>query len=97
MAVKLQAVTSVLSAIEAPPHLRPQCLEGDLPGPFHRWFDGGAVKFVTGWEEYHFADGTVAVLSGSLALRVDIRLPSGACVTVSEQPKGTLPFPLSAI
>jgi hypothetical protein len=37
---------------------------GDLPGSHDGWFDGGAVKRVTGWDEFHFADGTVAVFLG---------------------------------
>ena len=97
MSADLRQVIDLLSEIDAPPGLRSQCREGDLQGAFDQWFDGGAIKIVTGWNEYHFANGAMAVVSGSLALNVTIRLPSGVFVTLNEHLKGSPPFPFRAV
>ena len=85
------AVARVLATIESPPGLRTDRRIGDLGGAFDQWFDGGAVKIVTGWNEYHFSDGTLAVVSGALTLQVEIRFPTGGYVRVSEHSQA-LPF-----
>ncbi len=96
MAADLGAVTRILASIESPRGLRSQSRKGDLQGAFDQWFDGGAVKHVTGWNEYHFADGTVAVVHGTLTLRIDIRVPAGQYVSIGELSSGRPPFPFGA-
>ena len=59
MTVELRAVSPVLGTIDAPPGLRTKPIEGDLQGAVVRLFDGGAIKIVTGRNEYHFAEGTL--------------------------------------
>jgi hypothetical protein len=86
MSVDLGKVILVLSSIEQPPGLRSEPRPGDLKGEFDQWFDGGAIKHITGYSEYHYTDGTLAVVPVVPVLNVEIRLPSGECVTVSEQP-----------
>ena len=97
MSADLSTVTHVLSTIAAPPALRSQSRPGDLQGEFSRWFDGGAIKFLTGWSEYHFADGTVAIVPTVPSLRVDIRLPAGAYLSVSELSEAPPSFALCAV
>jgi hypothetical protein len=85
MTINLRTVSRVLDSIETQPGLRAEHRPGDLDGHFDQWFDGGAVKFVTGWNEYHFVDGTFALIPTTPTLHVEIRLPSGSYVIVSEQ------------
>ena len=85
MPVELEAVLLHLSSIDSPQNLRSTRQPGDLDGKFDRWFDGGAMKVVTGWNEYHFADGTLAVVPTTPTLQIEMRLPSGVFVTVNEQ------------
>lgn len=78
----------------SPPRERGHHHEGDLEGPFDRWFDGGAIKLVTGWTEYHFADNTLAILaSSSVLLRIDMRLPNGSYLTIAEHKNAPALFP----
>ena len=87
MAVDLSSVLQRLSTVDSPPNLRSTPRPGDLHGKFDRWFDGGALKNVTGWNEYHFSDGTLAVVPTAPTLQVELRFPSGAYVLVHEQAK----------
>jgi len=84
-------VADILLAIAAPPRRRKERRPGDVQGAYDEWFDGGAIKTVTGWKEYHFANGTVAIVHATLTLRADIRLPTGGFVIVTEQ-AGAPPF-----
>lgn len=85
MPVDLRTLSGILATIADPPGLREQPRPQDPQGDFHRWFDGGAIRVVTGWEEFHFADGTLAVLSSSLLFGLSVRLPLGTWVTVKER------------
>ena len=99
MKTDFRALADILSAISSPPGLRTTRRDGDLPGAFDKWFDGGAIKFVTGWNEYHFDDGSVAVVptSPALRVRVDIRLPAGSFVIINEQAKAPPFWPVGAV
>jgi hypothetical protein len=81
----LRRVLEVLAVIEAPPGLRTAPRSGDLEGTFTQWFDGGAIAVITGWNEYHFSDGTFAVVPTTPSYRVEIRLPSGAFFVLTEE------------
>jgi hypothetical protein len=83
--LEIPTVIRLLSVIQSPPNLRARPWPGDLEGDFHEWFDGGAIKHVTGWNEYHFVDGTLAVITGVLSLQVDARLPGGAYLSIREE------------
>jgi hypothetical protein len=92
MAIEISTVLQRLSSIHAPPNLRSTPKPGDLDGKFDRWFDGGALKVVTGWNEYHFADGTLAYVPTTPELQIEIRFPSGAYVTISERDQASPGF-----
>lgn len=96
-AIDLGALAHILSLIAAPPGHRSERRSDDLQGAFDEWFDGGAIKHVTGWSEYHFADGTVAVVPVVPKLQVDIRFSSGAHVRISELSKVPPFFPVHAV
>jgi len=87
MTIDLRTVLRQLSSIDSPPSLRSVPKPGDLNGKFDQWFDGGALKVVTGWSEYHFSDGTLAIVPTTATLLIEMRLPSGAYIIVSEQSK----------
>ena len=97
MRTEFRAVAEILATISAPPGRRTQRHDGDAKGAFDEWFDGGAIKVVTGWNEYHFDNGTVAVVPTTPNLRVDIRLPTGDFVIVSEQVKAPSGWPVGAV
>jgi hypothetical protein len=76
-------VAAVLQVIAAKPRWRERAAEGDLPGDFDYWFDGGACKQHTGSEHYLFADGTRAVVAAPAAwLWVSIAFPDGEAVSI---------------
>jgi hypothetical protein len=81
----LRRVLEVLALIEAPPGLRTAPRPGDLKGNFTQWFDGGAIAVITGWNEYHFSDGTFAVVPTTPSYRVEIRLPSETFFVLNEE------------
>jgi hypothetical protein len=79
-------VAAVLRAIAATPDRREKPAEGDPPGDFDFWFDGGACKCHTGSEHYLLADGTTAVVAVPAAwLWVSIAFPGGATVDVVQR------------
>jgi hypothetical protein len=78
-------VACILSLIANPPDLRDEPEEGDLPGDFHAWFDGGAIRNDTGSKTFKFADGTTAwVAVPAPYLHVQIVLPSGERVAITQ-------------
>jgi hypothetical protein len=82
-------IAQVLHLIATKPNKREQPIAGDLPGKFDFWFDGGACLEVTGWNEYHLADGT-RVRSGScFALSVTIELSNGVRVRVQQETRAS--------
>ena len=81
--VELNEVARILATIAAPPNLRDRPRAGDLGGDFDRWFDGGAIRFVTGYTVYQFTDGTRATVPAMLPhLSVALELATGQRVTV---------------
>jgi hypothetical protein len=77
-------VAKILMLMTAPPHPRHRPLEHDLKGNFDIWFEGGAVKHDTGISRYAFADGSSASTGTSLNLGVEIILPNGRRISVTE-------------
>jgi hypothetical protein len=76
-------VAAVLQLIAAKPRWRDSAAEGDLPGDFDYWFDGGACKQHTDSEDYLFADGTRAFVAAPATwLWVSIAFPNGEVVNI---------------
>ena len=91
MSVSLETVAQLLGVIATPPNLRSQPRSGDLEGDFDHWFDGGAIKVVTGWNEYHFADSNKAIVPTTPVLSVMLELGDGRFVQVLETDREELP------
>jgi hypothetical protein len=79
------AVAHILSLIADPPQLRTQPQAGDLSGDFDRWFDGGALRYVTGSTQYLFADGTRASVAVMPTLVISITFASGERVGIVQE------------
>jgi hypothetical protein len=75
-------VARILSVIADPPNLRTQPQAGDLSGDFDRWFDGGAIRYITGSTQYSFANGTLASVAVMPTLLVSITFASGERVGI---------------
>ena len=65
-------VAEVLQLIATTPNKRKKPVAGDLPGEFDFWFDGGAGRLITGWNEYDLADGTRATVASIPVLSITI-------------------------
>lgn len=79
-------VANVLAMVLALPNKREKPFAGDLEGPYDFWFDGGACRIITGWNEFVFRDGTVAEVGSCVpVLSVSIRFPDGRRVSVQQQ------------
>jgi hypothetical protein len=48
----------VLQLVATLPNRRSEPTSGDISGKFDFWFDGGAGRNITGWNEYDLVDGT---------------------------------------
>lgn len=84
---RLEDVARVLSLVARMPGRSEKPRPGDLEGAFDVWFDGGACRFVTDYNEYCLADGAMAWLStSSPRLSGAVRLATGETVTFSQQP-----------
>ena len=68
--VSEEQVAKVLQLIATMPNKRRQPIADDLPGTFDCWFDGGAGRIITGWNEYELADGTRVTVGSIPALSV---------------------------
>jgi hypothetical protein len=79
-----EAVARILLLIASVPNRRERPIEGDLPGAFDFWFDGGAARLITGWTEYELADGTRATVGVTPGLSVVIKFQNGRCVSVTQ-------------
>lgn len=77
-------VAEILRLISDLPNQRPAALPGDLAGEFDLWFDGGAVKYVTGSTKYYFANGTKAWVAVLMGLNVGIVFPDGRQVSIQQ-------------
>jgi hypothetical protein len=80
----LVRVGEILSAIGKVANKRAHPREGDLEGDFDEWFDGGAVKNITGVTEYRFNDGSEARVAVTFTLSIAITLPDGKRIQVAE-------------
>ncbi len=78
----IENISRVLWSIHAPPNRRERPLDGDLPGDFDFWFDGGACRMVTGSTQYSFGDGTTVSVGVLPYVHVHIRFSSGEVVQV---------------
>ena len=78
-------VARILGLIAQPPNLRDQPKAGDVTGDFDKWFDGGAIRFVTGTTHYQFTDGSRATVGVLHSLSVWIEFENGACVSVRQE------------
>jgi hypothetical protein len=76
------AVSKILMCIADPPNRRKEPIPGDLVGSFDFWFDGGAAKYVTGWTEWEFSDGSRAKVDVVPGLAVRIQFANGCGVEV---------------
>ncbi|MDH3458628.1 MAG: hypothetical protein OER90_17450 [Gemmatimonadota bacterium] len=97
MIADIRRVANVLSAIAGSRGRRTERQPDDLKGTYDYWFDGGAYKVFTGWNEYDFADGTKAVVPTTPALIVEIRLPTGEYVTIGQQSSPPPNFQMCAV
>ena len=78
-------VARILSLIAQPPSLRDQPKVGDVTSDFDKWFDGGAIRFVTGTTHYQFTDGARATVGVLPSLSVWIEFGNGARVSVRQE------------
>jgi hypothetical protein len=86
--VSEQQVAEVLQRIATIPNKREQPIAGDTPGMFDFWFDGGAGRIITGWNEYELTDGTHVTVGTVPALSVAIKFPDGSRVRVEQESWG---------
>jgi hypothetical protein len=79
----------VLELVETQPNRRDRPLPEDLDGDFDYWFDGGACRVLTGWQESEFFDGTVVQLAAPVpALSLEVRFPDGRRVRIQQESLG---------
>jgi len=83
--VSEEQVAKVLQLIATMPNKRRQPIADDLPGTFDCWFDGGAGRIITGWNEYELADGTRVTVGSIPALSVTIEFPNGSRVRIQQE------------
>jgi hypothetical protein len=83
--VTIPEVVQVLELIEKLPNRRAYPLPGDLQGDFDAWFDGGALRCITGTNHYELLDGTKASRGVMPCLQVTIRFPNGEVVTIEQK------------
>jgi hypothetical protein len=81
-------VAQVLQLIATLPNKRERPVSGDPPGKVDFWFDGGAGRVITGWNEYDLADGTRVTVGTTPVLSVTIQFPSGSCVRIQQESPG---------
>jgi hypothetical protein len=85
MVTNLQQVIRILGVIEKQPNIREAPRPGDIPGDFDRWFDGGAITFVTGTTKYTFSDGSEAWVAVLRELWITVRLSDGSTFNITER------------
>ena len=82
--VSLIEVAQILHTIATLPNRRTRPQEGDLEGDYDEWFDGGAVRHVTGYNVYEFRNGVRATWDVLPHLSVSIELANGARIGVKQ-------------
>lgn len=85
--VSVEMVVRVLDLIATQPNRRKRPRKGDVSGDFSVWFDGGAVRHVTGFSEFVFSDGTQAWIHVRPFLSIRIELPNGEHVVIQQEPR----------
>lgn len=80
----MEVIGEILCKIGDRSNRRSKPRNGDLEGDYDAWFDGGAVKYITGSTEYYFQDGSKAMVGVLPYLSVYIELADGSKITVSE-------------
>ena len=80
-----ETVARILELIANIPNQRESPVKGDLEGRFDFWFDGGACNVISGWNEYHFDDGTVAEVATTPLLSISIRFAEGQSVQILQK------------
>ncbi|RJP19937.1 MAG: hypothetical protein C4520_11930 [Candidatus Abyssobacteria bacterium SURF_5] len=83
--INLRDVANILFLIAERPNMRNRPLPGDIDGDFDYWFDGGAVRGVTGTTSYEFIDGTEAMEGVLPWISLTIRFANGARVGVHQE------------
>jgi hypothetical protein len=83
--VSEEQVAQVLQLIAKLPNKRERPITGDLPGKFDFWFDGGAGRIITAWNEYALANGTRITVGATPVLSVTIEFPNGARVAIQQK------------
>lgn len=78
-------VARILQLIATAPNRRELRQAGDLDGDYEYWFDGGAIRIVTGTTRFFFQDGTIAEIIVSPILSVHIRFRDGHVVGVHQE------------
>jgi hypothetical protein len=74
----------VLALIGDPPNRRRIPRPGNLEGDFTAWFDGGAIREVAGYTDYHLSDGTVASVGVLPWLEVNLEFAGGERASVRQ-------------
>jgi hypothetical protein len=82
--VSEEEVADVLNMIHGARYMRDRPLPGDLEGEFDQWFEGGAVRWVTGTTQYYFRNGVTATVGVLQTLSVSIRFPDGRSVGIGQ-------------
>ena len=85
----IEKTAKILYMIAAKPNARRQPTSGDLPGDFHLWFDGGALRVDTGVTTYKFRDGTRAYIGVRPFINVQIVFPDGKDLELVERTDST--------
>lgn len=87
MRISESEIARLLSLIAERPGRRSTPIEGDeqFTG-MDEWFDGGALRYVTGSTEYHFSDGSSArVAVAPQSLQVTVTFADGRSLVISQR------------
>jgi hypothetical protein len=78
-------VAHILDMITNPPNRRECPIEGDIEGDFDAWFDGGAIRVVTGYTDYKFIDGISVTVHTLPRLLIIIKFANGESVSIAQE------------
>ena len=81
----LEGISNILNLIANPPNKRKHPNENDLKGDYDEWFDGGAIKYVTGSTRYYFEGGVVVHAAVQLEINFIIEFPNGKKISLREE------------
>jgi hypothetical protein len=83
--VSLHDLLHILILIERMPNAREQPLPDDLEGNYDYWFDGGAMRVVTGYNVFDFKDGSRATMHEIPFFDIGIEFSNGARIRIRQQ------------